>query len=218
MAISNISLNRSIGSYYTVQGVVSKFIRGNPLFIRRSRIRDLPILNVGCGDKSHPGCVNIDYRWTPGIDVCWDITKKAYPFPDERFEGIYTEHCLEHIPYDSCRRNLVEFRRILKPGGILRVVIPDGELYLDLYARKKTDKSVMMPYGENEATAMISVNRIFRAHRHLFIYDFETFGMLLEEAGFRNITRVKFMQGSDSRLLMDSAEREIESLYIEAQR
>jgi hypothetical protein len=36
-------------------------------------------------------------------------------------------------------------------------LIPDGELYLDLYARKKTDKSVMMPYGENEATAMISV-------------------------------------------------------------
>ena len=60
--------------------------------------------------------INLDYLWVPSMDVCWDIVAKKYPFPDASMEGIYTEHCLEHIPYDKCIENLKEFHRLLKPG------------------------------------------------------------------------------------------------------
>jgi predicted SAM-dependent methyltransferase len=105
---------------------------------------------------------------------------------------------------------------MLKPGGLVRIVVPDGELYCDLYQKRKQDRTVTMPYGESEATGMISINRIFRIHGHLFIYDYETMKLLLEKAGFSNVTKRSFRTGSDERLLIDQEARAVESLYVEA--
>ncbi len=109
-----------------------------------------------------------------------------------------------------------EFYRLLKPGGTVRIIVPDGQIYFDLYQAKKTDKSVQLPYAENEETPAISINRIFRGHGHLFIYDFETFALLLQKAGFRDIKKESYGTGRDSRLLIDQAHRAVESLYVEA--
>jgi predicted SAM-dependent methyltransferase len=64
-------------------------------------------------------------------------------------EGIFTEHCLEHITFEQCLETLKEFHRLLKPGGTIRIVVPDAELYFDLYQARKTNKSVQLPYDEN---------------------------------------------------------------------
>ena len=104
----------------------------------------------------------------------------------------------------------------MKPGGTVRVVVPDGQIYFDLYQAKKTDKSVRLPYDDEEETPDISINRIFRRHGHLFIYDFETMKLQLERAGFRDIKKESFRTGRDPRLLLDLAERKVESLYVEA--
>ena len=186
------------------------------MFIKDGRLKNKVLLNVGCGPFPDDNFINLDYAWTPQLDVCWDIVKKPYPFPDQSFEGIFTEHCLEHIPFDKCLENLKEFYRLLKPGGTVRIIVPDGEIYCDLYEKRKTDPSVTLPYGENEGTAMISINRIFRNHGHLFIYDFETFKYLLMQAGFTVINKEHFSTGNDQRLLIDRPERAIESLYVEA--
>ncbi|HCN84102.1 MAG TPA: hypothetical protein DIT07_10865, partial [Sphingobacteriaceae bacterium] len=135
---------------------------------------------------------------------------------DESLEGIYTEHCLEHISYEKCLVNFKEFYRMLKKGGTVRVIVPDGEIYIDLYQQKKTNKNVSLPYGEDEATPMISINRIFRSHGHRFIYDYETMELLLKQAGFTTVKKEVFRNGNDNRLLIDSPERIIESLYLEA--
>lgn len=116
----------------------------------------------------------------------------------------------------KCFENLKEFYRMLKPGGVLRIIVPDGELYLDLYQKNKVDKNVRLPLSENEPTAIYSVNRIFREHEHKFIYDYETYRLLLEKVGFKNIYKRSFGVGSDQRLLIDKKEHAIESLYVEA--
>ena len=212
----NLSLDRSIFSYAKVQRVVGNLIRGKSSFIKKERVKDKVLLNIGCGPFGKEEFFNIDYEWRPGLDACWDITSKPYPVPDASLEGIFTEHCLEHIPYEKTFENLKEFYRMLKPGGTVRIIVPDGELYFDLYQARKTDPSVRLPYDDKEDTPMISVNRIFRSHGHLFIYDFETFRMNLEKIGFKNVKKETFRSGRDSRLLIDRPEREIESLYLEA--
>lgn len=216
MSFSSISRSRPILSYSKVQLAMAYLTRGKTVFIKRNNFKDKILLNVGCGPFPKDNFINLDYEWRPGLDICWDITKKAYPLTNEKVEGIFTEHCLEHIPYEKCIENLKEFYRLLKPGGTLRIVVPDGEIYCDLYQRRKTDKTVTFPYVTVDEAPMVSINRIFRGHGHLFIYDFEVFRRILGEAGFRNIKKEAFRQGRDERLLIDRKEREVESLYVEA--
>jgi predicted SAM-dependent methyltransferase len=218
MPLSTANSKRSIFSYTKVQQFIASLVRGHQSFIKKKRIQHKSLLNIGCGPFPKEEFINLDYNWNPDIDICWDIADKPYPFPDNSLEGIFTEHCLEHIPYDKCIENLKEFHRILKPGGTLRIIVPDGQIYFDLYQQKKTDKSVTLPYGDNEETPAISINRIFRSHGHLFIYDFETFSLNLQKVGFKNIIKESLQHGRDKRLLIDQSSRSVESLYVEATR
>jgi predicted SAM-dependent methyltransferase len=216
MTNGRFSFKRKLTSYNKVQVFASAFIRSSPLFIRRRRIKDLRLLNVGCGSNTEAQFVNLDYQWSPQVDICWDITRKPYPIESASLEGIYTEHCLEHIGLTECERNLEEFYRMLKPGGNLRIVVPDGELYLDIYERRKKGESVLLPYENGYITPMARINGIFRDFGHQFIYDFATVKKLLEKTGFRDVKKESFRKGRDQRLLVDTEARAIESLYVEA--
>lgn len=215
--MSHISLSRPITSYAKVRQWISAVRRGGEWQVK-GKLNDRKYLDVGCGFNASPKFVNLDYEWLPNVDVVWDIVKKKYPFPDNRFEGIYTEHCLEHIPFEACEENIREFYRMLKPGGILRIIVPDGELYVDIYNRKKQGEDVKMPFEENYISPMHRINGIFRNHGHLFIYDFETFRVLLTRNGFKNVRKMSFGQSANPELLNDTPERAIESLYVEAEK
>lgn len=213
-----LSFNRNIVSYTKVQMIISKMIRCFPVFINRKSIQKKVLLNVGCGPNNMDEFINLDYFWNPKIDICWDITKKPYPISDNTLEGIFTEHCLEHISFKECETNLKEFYRMLKPGGILRIVVPDGEIYVDIYQKRKQGEVIYMPYelGGGYPTPMSRINGIFRNHGHKFIYDFETFKYLLKKVGFKEIEKQSFAKGHDTRLLIDQESRSEESLYVEA--
>lgn len=208
---------RAFTSYTKVQIFIGAFVRGRTCFISPETFKHLDYLDVGCGPfVNQKVFVNLDWEWRPGVQVCWDIVKRAYPFPENRFRGIYTEHCLEHIGLDDLKKNLAEFYRLLKPGGRVRIVVPDGELYFDLYQKQKQGESVKMPYQEFYVSPMARINGLFRNHGHQFIHDFETFRILLAEAGFKDIVKCSFMQGVEPILLKDSEYRRNESLYVEA--
>ena len=200
---THLSLRRPLTSYSKVQQLVSALIRNRP-----QRWEAKPLLNLGCGPFPHPAFVNVDWHWRPGV-VCWDATKPL-PFADRSMEGIFSEHCIEHLPFVAVSGVLRELRRVLLPGGTLRIIVPDGELYARNYTA-----GLPMPLGDGEMTAMFSINRIFREHGHQFIYDFETLALVLRHAGFEAEKR-SFMEGRDERLLIDRAERAVESLYVDA--
>lgn len=104
-------------------------------------------LNVGCGDHFAPDWNNLDLVSMPGV-IDYDI-RKPLPYPDVCLDAVYASHVLEHLRPDDGLRLLQEFYRVLKPGGILRIVVPDLEAvcreylkYLELVESHPTDTDI----------------------------------------------------------------------------
>ena len=75
-------------------------------------------LNIGGGDVQIPGFINVD-RKTGG---------EAYPlaYPDESVDEIRASHILEHFPQAEEQKIVNEWVRVLKPGGRIRISVPDA--------------------------------------------------------------------------------------------
>jgi predicted SAM-dependent methyltransferase len=221
-AHTNISLSRSISSYGKVQGIVSALIRGRKAFMN-FKTKGL-ILDVGCGPNSNSRNINLDYHWRPGVDICCDITR-GLPLSDDYVAGIYTEHCIEHIPFDRALFVFREFYRVMKSGTNARIVVPDLEIYVNKYDLFRKTGELEMPYGIDDAgkdsiiySPAVSVNRIFREHGHEFIYDFTTMAAMLDKVGFIEVNKARFGEGANPLLILDTPGRAIESLYVEARK
>jgi len=65
--------------------------------------------------------------------ICWDV-RRGLPFPDETFDVVYHSHVLEHFPRAAAPSFLAECRRVLKTGGVMRVVVPDLRLWAAQYS------------------------------------------------------------------------------------
>jgi len=95
------------------------------------------LLNLGCGQRFHPAWTNLDVRPSDPTVRAWDVTKPL-PFADGSFDAVYHSHLLEHLPRDRALPFLRECCRVQKPGGVIRIAIPDLEaialLYLDAVA------------------------------------------------------------------------------------
>jgi len=213
---------RPLTSSARLRKLVGALLRSRHAQLARSPRHDY--LHLGCGDQVLPGFVNVDHDWRPGV-LCWDLTD-GLPFADATFRGVFLEHGLEHLPLDRGFALLEEIRRVLRPDGLARIVVPDARLYLRTYFDAKD--GARFPYQDADGfrglhTPMMSVNRVFYVQRehpygHQFMYDFETLGALLREAGFDPVVETAFGEGADPRLLVDTPARRVESLYVEARR
>jgi predicted SAM-dependent methyltransferase len=223
-----MSWNRPITSYAKVQTWVGRLIRNRAFQLRKDRIRNLRYLDIGCGRNAHKNFINIDYLWHPEVDLCWDI-KRGIPLSTGSMDGIFTEHCLEHFDLPVAFGILKECYRILAPGGVLRIAVPDAELYLNLYyQRNRGDTSVRFPFEGDESfeamfSPLLSVNRVYYQDRdspfgHRCMFDFQLLELLLLRLGFKSVYKTNFREGSDPTLLIDSELRRCESLYLEAKR
>ena len=117
-------------------------------------------LNLGCGSQCiKEGWVNVDYAlgarlfklplfrslnqkirlfnldWNPEIYI-HDLTK-PFPWQDESVEVVYSSHTLEHFTKEEGRRFLAECHRVLRPSGIIRIVVPDLRVIIDEYVTGK---------------------------------------------------------------------------------
>ncbi len=82
-------------------------------------------LNVGCGAAYFPEWTNCDLL--PGRQVVGHDLRDSLPWRDGTFDAVYSSHVLEHLTEDVGRRQLTEQFRVLKSGGVCRVVVPDLE-------------------------------------------------------------------------------------------
>lgn len=105
----------------------------NTLLLRNTRkIKPMArYLNVGCGSRglTSEDWLNLDGWIAPNVDYTCDL-RRALPFGEGRFEGVYAEHFFEHLHVDDAHLFLSESIRMLKSNGVLRLSVPDGELYL----------------------------------------------------------------------------------------
>lgn len=97
-------------------------------FLRHARRRPppRPLLNLGCGSRRHPDWTNLDLH-PSGADVIAADLRRPLPFPAACFMAVYAAHVLEHLTPAEAAGVLGECRRVLRPSGILRVVVPDLE-------------------------------------------------------------------------------------------
>ncbi len=84
------------------------------------------LLNIGCGATLHPEWTNLDAA--PALPEVLKIdVRGGLPFSDSAADACYSSHVLEHLERTQARRFVAEAFRVLKPGAVLRVVVPDLE-------------------------------------------------------------------------------------------
>jgi predicted SAM-dependent methyltransferase len=91
-------------------------------------------LNFGCGERFSPDWVNIDF-YSKNKSVERVNLLDGFPFPDNYFDAVYSSHVLEHFDRDNGLFLVKEGHRVLKPGGIIRIVVPDLESSCREYLR-----------------------------------------------------------------------------------
>lgn len=126
-------VTRDIPAYSVAWGTpcrVQRMRNGCGLF---SRSEDGPVkLHVGCGSRYIPGFLHVDAQPHPHIDLVADAAHLD-AIPDATVDLLYASHILEHFGRWEFREVLVEWKRVLKPGGRLRLAVPDFAACVKLY-------------------------------------------------------------------------------------
>jgi predicted SAM-dependent methyltransferase len=158
-------------------------------------------------------------------------SREPYPFEDESFEWAYSEHFIEHLDLEDVIVWLGRIRRLLKPGGLLRVSTPDLGLYMEGYVQSghgffsehRERLSGLRMFRDRvvpERRAWM-VNQIFLFWKHKWIFDFDEVRYAAEQAGFDpgDVVQRSFNEGAVPEMAaLDIPGRNDESLYVELTR
>ena len=121
----------------------------------------------------------------PHIDVKTSIDDLSM-FKDGTADLIYASHCLEYFDLEQASSVLKEWRRVLKPGGILRLAVPDFDALLTVYAQTKDIKTILGPlYGRMQ----IDTENGRLALYHKVAYSYQLLKLTLEDANFKDVRR-----------------------------
>ena len=185
--------------------------------------KNINYLNLGCGPNYIEGYLNADFfpRLNPfkkGIKADWYLDLR---FPinckEEFFEGIFTEHTLEHL-YPSDVKNLLnELYRVLKKDGTIRITVPSLESYVKFYNQELSEPH-LSEMNKRFVSGCTAIRNLTQNFHHLSVWDFEELRRYLLEAGFKNIERKEFGSSTNPKLVLDQKSREYETLYIEAKK
>ncbi|MEU4119552.1 methyltransferase domain-containing protein [Kitasatospora sp. NPDC028055] len=179
----------------------------------------------GPGLATEPGTLyRVDGdRWFTQLDV-----SRPLPFADASVDWVYAEHLIEHVTLPVAVGWLREVRRILRPGGVLRLTTPDLARYLVGYATgdgflgRHRRRLGTLGFGPPmPARPAFLVNQIFRYYGHQWIYDLDELRHVLTLAGFApdRIRHCAYRQGLRSDVAdLDTAFRTDETVYVEADR
>jgi SAM-dependent methyltransferase len=205
----------------------------------------MQVLNLGCGTKvsNEPSVVNIDWsimlriKRNPllraavpillkgdrlkqfqmlGNNILVHDLSKGIPFADGSVEAVYHSHTLEHLDRDVVPGVFAEIRRVLKVGGIQRIVVPDLELLgrayvasldacasgsgdirehdvrvasiLEQCVRKEASGTSQQPPLRRRLENFLLGDARARGHTHQWMWDRFNLKAALEAAGFGGVT------------------------------
>lgn len=201
----------------------------------------MKVLNLGCGYQTSARCVNIDWSLPIRLkgsavgrtiaplvitgdrrvaydamdgDVMRHDLRKGIPFPDQSVDGVYHSHLFEHLDRDAVAGFLAEVKRVLKPGAVHRIVVPDLEFEARRYLASLDDAvagtatptehewNILLlihqmvrreSWGTSQRTGVRrwAENTILgdarkRGETHQWMWDRVSLPAVLEEAGFKN--------------------------------
>jgi predicted SAM-dependent methyltransferase len=184
----------------------------HPLIVRAHRLRrtilgsdgrlrdeylgktEKPKLHIGGGWRLLDGWLNTDIELIPNV-MRMDATE-PFPFAENTFQYVYTEHMIEHVPYQQGSRMLQECHRVMRDGGVIRVITPNLAAILGLYKDELwPDQEEYLQWfcrtfvQEGRLDAVYAINAMFRNWGHQFLYDERTLSDSMCAAGFRAVQR-----------------------------
>ena len=192
-------------------------------------------INIGCGLSGTPGWCNIDNSPTIPLsrlklgrllfrtpawpkDVRRHDVKKGLPFADQSVSCIYSSHTFEHFSWAESLAVAKECFRVLRPGGVLRVVVPDLQLIAREYLR---DSDAMASHRFVDRLLLgHTIHDLFhRGAHHSQMFDESSLIALLRQGGFEQPAVSSFMQSRIADItLVELEQRKHESLYVESVR
>jgi SAM-dependent methyltransferase len=202
-------------------------------------VKQIEKVNLGCGPSAPVNWLNVDGSWNawlsnhkglrqalkvfgiigrdiPGAN--WSVRPlvhdlaKPLPFGDDSVSAIYGAHVLEHLYLNDARKLLSECQRVLRKGGVLRLVVPDLHAMTESYLNKKNGCGIhsshnCLPADElNEklgfrSAAAPSGNIFFRLysvwkdfHHHKWMYDADSLRSYMERAGFEEVREKRYLE------------------------
>ncbi len=193
-------------------------------------------LNIGCGTSGIEGWVNIDnspsillsrlplgrriFRtpdWPRAVRRA-DVRKRI-PFPDSSVACIYSSHTFEHFTYEESRAVARECFRVLRPGGILRIVVPDLGIMVRDYLADTADAMASHKFVSRLLLTANLRDLMHAGAHHKQMFDGRSLGQMLLEAGFRAPEVSSFGSSRIAEIAQIELEsRRAESLYVEAAR
>ena len=143
-------------------------------------------LHLGCGTKYLPDFVNIDGNLFNKLDLWLDV-RNGLPFASNSVYSIYSTHMFEHFYADELDLLLRESARVLKPGGGVRLIVPNLESAIKAYSQ---DRSAWFedhfPRHFDSLGGRFS-NFVFCDGQHRTAFDFTYMNEVLRKAGFREV-------------------------------
>ncbi len=146
-------------------------------------------LNLGCRTRSMPGWKNLDCDPHDGVDIVGDIRDLSM-FADGSVSEIYASHVAEHVPHPETLSLFKEWARVLAPGGILYVAVPDFKRTVEIYLRDGLGQWVQ---------DYVSGGQEYKTAHHYAIFDFPRLRGLLLSAGFSEASQVEKFPIGDKR-------------------
>lgn len=158
-----------------------------------------------------------------------DIVKGLPGIAPGSADGVYCSHVLEHLSLEDCRTALRNTWRLLKPGGIFRLVLPDLEVLARGYLRNlengETDAAIrFVQYSIMGAqTRERGVKSLLTSHlgnaRHLWMWDHASLTEELKKAGFSTVRRCQYHDAENELFnLVEEEERFKNAVALEARK
>lgn len=168
-------------------------------------------LHLGSAHVYKQGWINIDQHG-PRVDFVWDL-RRPLPLPPGTVDAIFHEHLLEHLPVAEGLALTRECHRLLRPGGILRIGVPDFGRLASGYADGDDLVERLHP---GVPTPLLALAELAYGYGHRSLWDETTLVGLLVELGFT--ARRRAFGESALGDAPDSEHRRDETLYVEATR
>ncbi len=193
-------------------------------------------LNIGCGTSGIEGWVNIDN--SPSVllsrlplgrrifhtpdwprDVRRLDVRKCIPYPDSSVSCIYSSHTFEHFTYEESRGVAQECFRVLRPGGILRIVVPDLGIMVRDYLADTADPMASHRFVSRLLLTTGVRDMVHAGAHHKQMFDARSLAHMLQGAGFPAPELSTFGSSRIAEIAeIELESRRSESLYVEAAR
>lgn len=201
-------------------------------------------LNLGCGPQVVSGWCNVDYslgsrlmqipffgtlvkklklfnlEWDENIYI-HDLTKK-FPWADATASVVYSSHTLEHLSKGEGRQFLEECHRVLKKGGLIRIVVPDLRYDVNEYLTGKTQaddfiEKLGVLYSTNSGIIKKLLSPYYQ-FPHKCMYDNQRLIEILNEIGFKATTKNSLESDIEDIRLIELPKRTENAVVVEGKK